>query len=70
MADSLYAECVELGIPTQNHASDLYIPANEQTRALLAKHGHRAQTFKNNVEGGLWFDVPFAYVPFWESKAG
>lgn len=68
MPDSLYEECVKLGIPTGNHASDLYIPVTDQTRELIKKHGHRATTFTNQVEGGLWYDVPFAYVPFWENK--
>jgi hypothetical protein len=68
MADSLYADCIERGIKTANHASDLYIPATDETRELIRKHGHRATMFTNEVEGGIWYDVPFAFVPFWEAR--
>lgn len=65
---SIYADCVRLGVPVQNHASDLYIPVNDATRLLLKAHGLTATTFTNQVEGGLWYDVPFAFDPYWEAK--
>lgn len=65
---SLYQDCVQRGIPVQSHASDLYIPVTEETRALLKTHGKTATTFTNQVEGGLWYDVPFAFEPWWEAK--
>ncbi len=68
MEKSLYQECLECKIPMANHASDLYIPANEDTIHLLKKHNKHASTFINAVEGGLWFDVPFAFDPWWEAK--
>lgn len=69
MEKTLYQECVECQIPMRNHASDLYIPANEDTIHLLKKHNKRATTFLNQVEGGLWFDVAFAFDPWWVAKA-
>lgn len=65
---SLYADCIAAGIPYHNHESDLYIPANDQTRALLKKHNLKAEAFTNQVEGGLWFDVPFQFLPYWEER--
>lgn len=68
---SLFDEIKAAGIPFANHETDLYIPATEQTRAILAKYtlenGNKT-TFTNQVEGGLWYDVPFAYLPAWEAK--
>ncbi len=68
MADSLYYDCVELDIPTDHHASDLYIPVTAQTQELVKKHGHRATMFTSQIDGKMWFDVPFAYLPFWQDK--
>jgi hypothetical protein len=68
MEKTLYQECVECGILMRNHASDLYIPANEDTIHLLKKHNKRATTFINQVEGGLWFDVAFAFDPWWVAR--
>lgn len=67
--ESLYAECVRLGVPVRNHYSDLYIPVNELTREILSRHPEcRHSGFTNQVEGGLWYDCPFQFLPYWESK--
>lgn len=66
----IYNEVVRLGIPHSNHYSDLYIPSTDETRQLLKDCGiTTARPFVNKVEGGIWFDVPFAYLPFWDKKA-
>ena len=68
---SLYTDLIEAGQPVANHYSDLYCPVNEVTRALIRKHGgyDGVSTFINQVEGGLWFDVPFMFDPFWEKRS-
>jgi hypothetical protein len=66
---SLYTDLIEAGIKVSNHESDLYCPVNEQTRELLKKHNLKGSMFKNRVEGGYWFDVPFQFDPFWEKRA-
>jgi hypothetical protein len=65
---TLYAECVKRNIPCHNHESDLYIPVTQETLDLVNHFGHRPETFTNQVEGGVWFDVPFAYSPWWEAR--
>ena len=68
--NSLYAECVKRGIPMNNHESDLYVPATAETRELVQHFKMSADTFQNQVEGGLWFDVAFAFLPWWEQRVG
>jgi hypothetical protein len=69
----LHAQCVAAGIPVESHCSDLYIPVNEITRKLVAEYaaagGTRAETFTSNIDGKRWYDVPFAYSPYWEEVA-
>ena len=65
---TLYDEVMKAGIQVANHYSDLYIPVTPETTALIKKHGNYATTFKNQVEGGTWYDVPMAYSPYWRSK--
>lgn len=67
--ETLYSDCVAAGVQVDHHESDLYIPANETTRALLVKHGARASIFTSQIDGKPWYDVPFAYQPFWDAKA-
>jgi hypothetical protein len=70
---SLYEDVIALGIKHANHESDLYLPDTEQVRALLLHHGKAVngwtvQRFTNQVEGGPWLDVPFAYKPYWDTR--
>lgn len=68
----IYAECIAAGIPAHGRYSDLYIPVTEVTREMVARYvaagGAKPETFINQVEGGLWYDLPFAYSPYWETK--
>jgi hypothetical protein len=71
METTLYAELVKQGITVHSHYSDLYFPVTEQTREVLARFPDQkgiTTTFINQVEGGLWYDTPFAYIPYWEQK--
>ena len=67
----IFDQVVAAGIPHHHHATDLYIPVNRQTTALIAAYAFKSNvtTFTNQVEGGLWYDIPFAYLPAWEAKA-
>lgn len=59
------------GIPHDSHESDLYLPDTPQVRSILDKfplQKSNATRFRNEVQGGTWIDVPFAYQPFWEAK--
>lgn len=64
---SIYQQVIERGVEHANHSSDLYIPVNDETRALIAEYEHKrnVSVFKNNIDGKPWFDIPFAYDPFW-----
>lgn len=64
----IFKQVKALGIPFANHETDLYIPRNEQTLKIIADYPYKASvtTFINQVEGGIWFDVPFAYLPAWK----
>lgn len=68
---SLYDALKAAGIPTSNHESDLYFPVTAESIAILERYPTEkgsATTFTNQVEGGRWYDVPFAFTPWWESR--
>ena len=64
---TLYDACIALGIPTSNHYSDLYIPDTPDTRWLVKVFDVPAESFTSNIDGSRMFDVPFAFLPFWDS---
>jgi len=65
---NIYEEVIKRGIEHDNHASDLYIPVNDETKELVNsyRNEHHVTTFKNNKDGKPWFDIPFAFEPFWD----
>ena len=69
---SLYEKVVALNIPHDNHASDLYLPVNEVTRKLVSAaeypHACNVTTFISQIDKRQWFDVPFAYEPYWQAR--
>jgi hypothetical protein len=67
---SIYAQVVEQEMQHSSHASDLYVPVNPQTMALVKDYRFRSNvtTFVSQIDRKLWYDIPFAYMPFWEAK--
>ena len=72
MEKSIYKKAVELmnGEEIAHHESDLYLKKNEVSTNLLSSYQFRynVRTFVSNIDRTVWFDIPFAYDPFWERK--
>jgi hypothetical protein len=71
MPMNIYKEMQKLGVEIDHHESDLYVPVTPETTKLVNKY-----EFKDNVKiftcrltKKLCYDIPFAYVPFWQNKA-
>ncbi len=69
---SIYEQMKQAKVQIDHHASDLYVPVNEITRLILETYEYRCNvtTFISNTDKKLWYDIPFAYTPFWERKEG
>lgn len=67
---SIFEMVKEKGIEFDNHESDLYIPKNEVTESLISVYDFKetVKTFRSQKDGKTWYDIPFAYDPFWEKK--
>ena len=72
---TLYEDVKNAGLTFSNHESDLYVQDSPAVRELLKKHGLHgvsAVKFVNQApphKGELWWDIPFAYIPWWEARA-
>ena len=56
----------EAGIETDHYNSDLYIPKTAKTVELLKKaglkvDGHHIQQFRSDIDGKIYFELPFMY---------
>jgi hypothetical protein len=68
---NIYDEMVAAGVTINNHESDLYVPVNPTTTAILAKyytHKSNATKFRDSVSGVITYDIPFAYQPWWDAR--
>ena len=69
---SIYEQMKAAGVKIASHETDLYVPVNETTQAIVDGYRFKSivTTFTNQVEGGRWYDIPFAYTPAWDAKPG
>lgn len=49
--------------------SDLYLKATPISEKLVDEYEWRGSvtTFLDQVEGKLWYEIPFAFTPYWEN---
>ena len=68
---SFYEKVIEIGIEHDHHESDLYVPVTTQTKELVNnyEYGMMVTTFKSEIDGNMWYDIPFEYIPYWEAVA-
>lgn len=69
----IHAEAVRL-LPPQDidhHASDLYIRVTPASKALIARFQYNklVKTFRDCIEGDIWYDLPFCYDPTMTRRA-
>jgi hypothetical protein len=67
---SIYQQMIEAEVPVSGYQSDLYVPVNDTTTEILSHYEFRTNvtTFRNNIDGKMWYDIPFASDPYWEKK--
>jgi hypothetical protein len=65
---SIYQKLKNAGIPIESHESDLYCPVTADSTAIVKtyKYYKNVKTFMNQVDHTQWYEIPFAYLPYWE----
>jgi len=67
---TIYSEIKALGVEIDSHESDLYCPATPETKKILeSAFNGKGAYFSLFMDGSvMWYDVPFAFDPWWEAK--
>lgn len=68
---SVYQRLLAAGCTLDHHESDLYVKATDEARRIIASLPcvrATARTFTSQIDGTLWFDLPFMYDPFWQAR--
>lgn len=60
---SIHQKMLDLGVSIDNWCSDLYVPVTPETTAIIDQYEFKCnvQKFRNQIDGTLWYDIPFAY---------
>ena len=67
--ETIYQQAVRLGLDIEHHESDLYLRKSEKSGELVDAYEHRANVRQFVApDDSLWFDIPFAFDPFWAEK--
>ena len=70
----LYTAILEVTTPAErdHYCSDLYIKDSPDVRNILYRYKYFScvTTFRDQADPrrALWYDIPFAYLPYWEGK--
>jgi hypothetical protein len=68
---TIFEEVKEKGIQYDNWQSDLYIPVTEETKKIVKNYPNLCpMVFIDQIEKKQWYDLPFAYDPFWNRNRG
>ena len=68
---TIYKELKEAGVELSNHESDLYAQVTPESVEIVNKYEHKGNVtrFTSNIDKEQWFDIPFAFDPWWEKRA-
>ena len=63
----LFNKLIKAEVPISNHYSDLYVKKTDESMDLLSEYEFRCNVtkFVNQIDKTVWYDVPFAYIPYW-----
>ena len=70
----LYDAMMNATTPTErgHHASDLYIKATPSTTRIIDRYEYSSQvsSFRDQTDPrrALWYEIPFAYLPYWQGR--
>lgn len=68
----LYDEILKVTTPAErdHHCSDLYVKHSPEVMQLIFRYkwSSSVTTFMDQTDPAraLWYDIPFAYLPYWE----
>ena len=65
---SIYIKAVAFGCEIKSHESDLYLKKDEVSDKLVREYPFKnnVTTFTSQVDHQIWYNIPFAYDPYWE----
>jgi len=69
-AKDIYQELLDAGVKLDHHESDLYAEKTPVSERIVRDYQFKSnvKVFRDQIEHNLWYDIPFAYSPFWAKR--
>lgn len=67
---SIYEQLMLAGVDLDHHESDLYAEVTPESRRIVEAYQYRSNVTTYYTNGEQWYDIPFAFDPWWESHLG
>lgn len=68
----IYEKAIEILSPNDidHHESDLYLRKTLKSEKLINEYEfiNLVSVFRDNIDNELWYEIPFAYSPYWERR--
>ena len=68
----IYEKAIEMLSPNDidHHESDLYLRKTLKSEKLINEYEfiNLVSVFRDNIDNELWYEIPFAYTPYWERR--
>jgi hypothetical protein len=70
-ATEIYTMMVNAGVPVDHHESDLYAKKTQESERIIEwyEHSPAVSIFLSSADNSPWYDIPFAYMPWWEARS-
>lgn len=67
---SIFKQIKEAGLSYDCHESDLYVEVTPESQKIIDNYIFKSNVtkFRSQVDQKLYFDIPFAFDPFWEKR--
>lgn len=68
---TIYEEMKQADVPISSWQSDLYAKVCDKSVAIVNEYEFKenVKTFLSQDDNTFWFDIPFAFDPYWDGLA-
>jgi hypothetical protein len=68
---SIYEQLRDAGVPLDSHESDLYALVTPTSQKIVHAYEHfkNVRVFVSELDGQAWYDIPFAFDPWWVARS-
>lgn len=65
----IYQSLIDAGVRVESTDCDLYVPVNPITNPIIEGYRFRSSVRTCSRERALWYEIPLAYMPYWQARA-